>query len=51
MRFTPIYEILDAFYTNLRYFYAFYDNLVRSEIHNMSGTLIRGTPNTPKLGW
>jgi hypothetical protein len=34
MRFTSIYEILDTFYANLRYFYAFYDNLVRSEIHN-----------------
>jgi hypothetical protein len=34
MRFTSIYEILDAFYANLRYFYVFYDNLVRSEIHN-----------------
>jgi hypothetical protein len=34
MYFMSIYEILDAFYANLRYFFVFYDNLVRSEIHN-----------------
>ena len=50
MRFTSIYEILDAFYANLWYFYAFYDNLVRSEIHNIYSKLcVTFTPRTVDL--
>jgi hypothetical protein len=50
MRFTSIYEILDVFYANLRYFYAFYDNLVRSEIHNSYSKLcVTFTPRTVDL--
>jgi hypothetical protein len=46
----PIYEILDAFYVNLRYFYVFYDNLVRSEIHNNYSKLcVTFTPRTMDL--
>jgi hypothetical protein len=50
MCFMSIYEILDAFYANLRYFYAFYDNLVRSEIHNNYSKLCMNfTPRTVDL--
>jgi hypothetical protein len=50
MHFTSIYKILDAFYAILRYFYAFYDNLVRSEIHNSYSKLcVTFTPRTVDL--
>jgi hypothetical protein len=50
MHFTSIYEILDAFYTNLWYFYVFYDNFVRSEIHNSYSKLcVTFTPWTVDL--
>jgi hypothetical protein len=50
MRFTSIYKILDAFYANLRYFYVFYDNLVRSKTHNCYSKLcVTFTPRTVDL--
>ena len=60
MHFTSIYEILDAFYVNLRnswcvlrqfkIFYVFYNNLVWSEIHNIYSKLcVTFTPRTVDL--
>jgi hypothetical protein len=50
MCFTSIYEILNAFYAKLRYFYVFYNNLVRSEKHNSYCKLcVTFTPQTVDL--